>query len=165
MFINKQASADIFSRKRKLEASLASIEKRYMVARHTGCFCFAGLQRWISRLRTRLQMTRIDISSDLINSCIVNPEFKALQYLHKLSQRIITWKRWPKKQLPFNELPREFRDVKGAVDPPHAEYSHLFEVSQILEATTSPQMQKTMLAWFVAQRMGCLNEISPKHQE
>ena len=164
MFINKEASTDILTRKRALQATMDSIERRYLGARYLGSYVFAGFMRWVSTVRVRMQIMRTDPTSKQINSCIEKPEFKALQYLHKLSQRILSWKRWPKKNMPFDELPNEFRDIKGDSDPPHAEYSHLFEVTQTLNAMASPEIRETMLAWFVAQRMGCALETSSKHR-
>ena len=117
MFINKEASTDILTRKRALQATMDSIERRYLGARYLGSYFFAGFMRWVSTVRVRMQIMRTDPTSKQINSCIEKPEFKALQYLHKLSQRILSWKRWPKKNMPFDELPNEFRDIKGDSKP------------------------------------------------
>jgi hypothetical protein len=165
LFVNEHSSVDILDRKRKKQAALDGIEKRYRNSRHLLSCVFAALARRISIIRLRFQTMYDEPSKDVVHKCLECAEFKALYYLNKLSQRIKVWKRWPRKHLPFFELPQEFREVKGPSDPPHAAYSHLHDIMHVVQSVASPEIRETMLALFISQRMGSSQQLSPKHRE
>jgi hypothetical protein len=85
--------------------------------------------------------------------------------VHKLTQRISAWRSFKKKSLPWNDLPAEFREVKGLSDPPHAEYSYLTELEDIVASYISPEMQRTMCTLMLAEKMTVARQLTPNHRE
>ena len=88
----------------------------------------------------------------------------AFRYLHKLTQRMSTWRSFPKKHLSWNDLPAEFRDMKGLADPPHAEYSHLVEMQEMVDAYISPEMQRTLCIVMLAEKLAIARQLEPPHR-
>ncbi len=85
--------------------------------------------------------------------------------MHKLTQRISAWRSFKKKSLPWNDLPAEFREVKGFADPPHAEYSYLTELDDIVASYISPEMKNTMFNLMLAEKMTVARQLTPNHRE
>jgi hypothetical protein len=75
-----------------------------------------------------------------------------------------TWRSFPKRQLHLNDLPAEFRDIKGLADPPHAEYSHLVEMQEMVDAYVSPEMQRTLCIVMLAEKLNVAREMDPLHR-
>lgn len=74
------------------------------------------------------------------------------------------WRSFPKKHMPVHELPAEFRDVKGLMDAPHAEYSRLVHVQDMIDAFISKDLQRTLLVAVLAQKMNIVREAEPSHR-
>jgi hypothetical protein len=74
------------------------------------------------------------------------------------------WREFPKKQVPVHDLPAEFRDVKGLMDPPHAEYSRLVDLQEMIDAFVSKDMQRTLLVKMLADKMNLVREAEPSHR-
>jgi hypothetical protein len=85
--------------------------------------------------------------------------------VHKLTQRISAWRSFKKKSLPWNDLPAEFREVKGLADPPHAEYSYLMELEDMVSSYISPEMQRAMCILMLAEKMTVARQLTPNHRE
>ena len=75
-----------------------------------------------------------------------------------------TWRSFPKKNLSWNDLPAEFRDMKGLADPPHAEYSHLVEMQEMVDAYISPEMQRTLCIVMLAEKLAIARHLEPPHR-
>jgi hypothetical protein len=54
-----------------------------------------------------------------------------------------SWKYWGTKT---NDLPAEFREVKGDMDPPHAEYSHQANILHMLDDALPPNMHRVLMS-------------------
>jgi hypothetical protein len=74
------------------------------------------------------------------------------------------WRSFPKKRLSKDDLPAEFREVKGLADPPLAEYSHLVEMQDMLDAYISPEMQRTLCIVMLAQQLSIARQLDPRHR-
>ena len=98
------------------------------------------------------------------NKCCVSPHPTSFRYLRKLTQRMSAWREFPKKHVPVHDLPAEFRDVKGLMDPPHAEYSRLVDLQEIVDAFVSKDMQRTLLVKLLADKMNLVREAEPSHR-
>jgi hypothetical protein len=85
--------------------------------------------------------------------------------MHKMTQRMSAWRSYPKKHLSWHDLPAEFRDVKGPADPPHAEYSVLVEIQDMVDAYISPEMQRTQYILMLVEKMSIARQLEPPHRE
>ncbi len=74
------------------------------------------------------------------------------------------WRSFPQKHLPVHELPAEFREVKGPLDPPRVEYSRLVDIQDMLDAFISKDMQRSLLVTMLAERMYLVREADPSHR-
>lgn len=81
-----------------------------------------------------------------------------------MTQRMTAWRSFPKKESPWEELPSEFREVKGSSDPPLAEYSYLVEIQDLVDAYISPEMQRTMCVMMVAKKLGLARKMELQHR-
>jgi hypothetical protein len=75
------------------------------------------------------------------------------------------WRLFPKKNLSWHDLPAEFRNVKGLSDPPHAEYSNLVEIQDMVDAFISPEMQRTHYIVLLAEKLTIARQLEPAHRE
>jgi hypothetical protein len=73
------------------------------------------------------------------------------------------WRAFPKKHTPFHDLPSEFREVKGVIDPPHAEYSRLVELQDMVDSFISKDMQRALLVAMLAEKMNLVRETDSSH--
>ena len=90
---------------------------------------------------------------------------KCFRYLHKLTQRMSSWRSFSKKHISWHELPAEFQNVKGPADPPHAEYSNLVEIQDMVDAFISPEMQRTHYIMLLAEKLTIARQLEPAHRE
>jgi hypothetical protein len=74
------------------------------------------------------------------------------------------WRSFPQKHLPVHELPAEFREAKGLVDPPHAEYSRLADLQNVVDAFISKDMQRALFLTMLAEKMYIPREADPSHR-
>jgi hypothetical protein len=74
------------------------------------------------------------------------PELETLVYLHKLSERVERWEEVSSDYLDVNlkELPKEFSEVKGDADPPHAEYAYQANVIHMLEDALPAKVHRVL---------------------
>ena len=61
-------------------------------------------------------------------------------------------------------MPAEFRDMKGLADPPHAEYSHLVVMQEMVDAYISPEMQRTLCIVMLAEKLVIARQLEPPHR-
>jgi hypothetical protein len=74
------------------------------------------------------------------------------------------WRSFKNKELLWEHLPAEFREVKGPADPPFAEYSEFVDIEDMLDAQFSLDMQRTLLAQCLAETLPIAREIEPRHR-
>jgi hypothetical protein len=72
-----------------------------------------------------------------------------------LSERVSTWEQvsWEYWNMKAEDLPAEFREVKGEADPPHAEYAHQSNVIHMLEEALPPSVHRVLLSLMFDQMM------------
>jgi hypothetical protein len=76
--------------------------------------------------------------------------------LHKLSERVARWERvsWKYWDVEPKNLPKEFCEVKGDADPPHAEYAYQTNVIHMLEdalpASVHRVLTSLMFSYFMS---------------
>jgi hypothetical protein len=136
--VNKVASAEIFNMKRKMRIDLSDYALKHNLGR---------LGKWIFQLRLLYRAQDYQPSPDLFEKCMKEPELETLVYLHKLSERVSTWETvsWRFWGVPKEELPAEFREVKGEMDPPHVEYEHQANVIHMLEDALPPSVRRVLM--------------------
>ncbi len=76
-----------------------------------------------------------------------------------------SWRSFSKKHIPWHDLPAEFQNVKGPADPPHAEYSNLVEIQDMVDAFISPEMQRTHYIMLLAEKLTIARQLEPAHRE
>ena len=170
LFYNNAATADILKSKLNMQLKLASFTHRAQTLSQLpwyslGTRIVQSFKLWRERLAFRLSIWRSQPPPEAIDECLESSEFKFLQYLHKLTLRIQAWRTFDKKHLPAEQLPTEFRTVKGASDPPQAEYSFLCRVQELADAFIPADMQRTMFAVMLAEKLASGRQLSPSHRE
>ncbi len=55
--------------------------------------------------------------------------------------------------------------MKGLSDPPHAEYSNLVEIQDMVDAFISPEMQRTHYIVMLAEKLTIARQLEPSHRE
>ena len=132
---NKVASADILELKRKMRLEL--IDFKLNLQRRHGLFAslWVFIRSWFHQQRLSFRARQFKPSHELVDKCMKAPELEALVYLHKLSERVARWERvsWKYWDVEPKNLPKEFCEVKGDADPPHAEYAYQTNVIHMLE--------------------------------
>lgn len=170
LFYNDAATEDILESKRKLRLELAAIEHQshllvlipwYSVFRR---LC-GHLKLLKERISVQVTLWLSSPSEEALNNCLRSPEFEFMKYLHRLSERMATWRAFSGKHLPAEQLPSEFVEVKGALDAPHAEYEHLCRIQEMADAFIPADMQRTMFAMMLSERMGQAQPLKPSHRE
>ncbi len=171
LFYNDTSTADILKSKLEMQLKLASFAQRAQhLAQTPLCSIWTRgtqfVKLWCERTMFRISLWRAEPpASDAINQCLESAEFKFLQYLHKLTQRMHAWRSFADKHLPLDQLPEEFRNVKGPSDPPQAEYSALCRFQEMADSLIPAEMQRTMLIVLLAKDLGVGWQLSPSHRE
>ncbi len=170
LFYNDAASADILQSKLDLQRKLASFAQRaktlrLMPWRSLGMRIKESVMLMRERIMFRISLWRIQPSAEAIDQCLESAEFKFLHYLHKLTQRMRAWCSFADKHLPEDQLPAEFRNVKGPSDPPHAHYSFLCRIQELADSLIPPEMQRTMFAIMLTEKLASSRQLSPSHRE
>ena len=75
------------------------------------------------------------------------------------------WRLFADTHPPVNELPAEFCTVKGPSDPRQAEYSTLCRIQEMADSLIPVEMQRTMFAMMLAEKMVNVQQPSPSHRE
>ena len=170
LFYNDAASENILESKRKLRLERAAIQQQHQMLTLIPWYCIGErlikyLKIWRNRLAVRFDVWRYEPSEDAINRCLVSPEFEFMKYLHKLTERMASWRAFSNKKPPLEELPEEFIEVKGAMDPPHAEYEHLCRIQEMTDAFIPAAMQRTLFVMMLSEKMGQTRLLTPSHTE
>jgi hypothetical protein len=136
--VNKVASAEIFKMKLKMRTDLLNYAVKHPLGR---------LGKWFFHLQLWYRAQQYLPSRDHLEKCMKEPELETLVYLHKLSERVSTWESvsWKFWGVPKDDLPAEFREVKGEMDPPHAEYEHQANVIHMLEDALPPSARRVLM--------------------
>jgi hypothetical protein len=170
LFHNDAATEDILESKRRLWLERAAIEHQSLALARmpwysVGARLSGHFKMWCERIAIRIRLWQYQPSEEALNRCLCSPEFEFLKYLHKLTERMTAWHTFPEKHLPSDQLPAQFVQVKGALDPPHAEYERLCCIQEIADAFIPAEMQRTMFAMMLSERMGQARPLKPSHRE
>ena len=170
LFYNDAATADILESKRRTRLKLADIEQRlHPLARVPWYSVAERLSMYLTSLRERIAVRigvwRHELSEEAMAQCLRSPEFEFLKYLHKLTQRMTTWRAFPDKHLPLDQLPKEFVDVKGPTDAPLSAYERLCRIQETADAFIPAEMQRTMFAVMLSEMMGQPEQPTRAHAE
>ncbi len=170
LFYNDAATEDILESKRKLRLQRAAMEDySHMLARipwySVGARLSGHFKIWCERFAIRIRVWRYQPSEEALNQCLCSPEFEFMKYLHKMTERMTAWHAFAEKQLPSDQLPAQFVQVMGALDPPLAEYERLSRIQEMADAFIPADMQRTMFAMMLSERMGQAQPLKPSHRE
>jgi hypothetical protein len=171
LFCNDASTTAILEAKRKMRLDLAAIEQRFAIVQCLPWYCvgkrISGYAKmWRDRLSVRIGLWRYQPSEEALNRCLGSPEFEFLKCLDRLTERMAAWRSFPDKHLPTDKLPEAFVDVQGAFNPPHAEYEHLCRIQQMADAFIPADMQRTMFAMMLSEKMGQIRPMMmPSHME
>ena len=169
LFYNDAATADIMECKRKMRLELAAIEQRHGMLARLPCYSIferlsGCLASWRDRMAVRIWVWRHQPDEEAVNKCLGSPEFEFLKYLHKLTERMAHWSSFSGQDCDYEDLPQEFRNVLGDMDPPHAEYSHLCELQKFADHYITPKMQRTMFIMMLSEKMSVARHVEPPHR-
>ncbi len=170
LFNNEAATVDILESKRKIRLKLDAIEQRRLMLAHLPWYSVGKrlsgyIASWRDRIAVRIGVWRRQLPEDTINQCLGSPEFEFLKYLFKLTERMAAWRAFPEKHLPLDQLPKEFVDLKGPSDAPHAAYERLCMIQEEMDALIPAEMQRTMCALMLSQLMKQPEQQIPAHKE
>jgi hypothetical protein len=170
LFYNDAASADIMESKRKLQLERTAFDHHsHMLARipwySVGARVSGHLKMWRERIAIRIRLWRYQPSEEALDQCLCSPEFEFMKYLHKLTERMTAWRAFPHKQLPSDQLPAQFVEVKGSLDAPHAEYERLCRIQEMADSFIPADMQRTMFAMMLSEKMDQAKQLKRSHRE
>ncbi len=170
LFYSDAASLDILESKRKLRLERAAVERQSrlleLVPWHAvGTRLMGHLRMWREKFAVEIRFWRSEPSEEALNQCLCSPEFEFMKYLHKLTQRMADWRTFPGKHLPADQRPAEFVEVNGAMDPPHAEYEHLCRIQEMADAFIPAEMQRTLFALMLSEKMDKARPLQRCHIE
>ena len=170
LFYNDASTNDILESKRRTRLQLAAIDQQsqaiaqlpwYSVARRVSF----RLTSWRQRVAVRIGVWRHQLPQEAVTQCISSPEFEFLKYMHKLTQRMTTWRVFPDKHLPLDQLPKEFVDVKGLSDAPLSAYERFCRIQETADAFIPAEVQRTMFAVMLSGMMSQPQQASRAHTE
>jgi hypothetical protein len=170
MFYNDAASVDILRNKKNMRIQSDSFKKQAAVIKQMHWYSLVprviGHIKLIwNRMKYQFSVWRQQLPAEAVDKCIEKPEFEFLEYLHKLTERMHAWRSFRNKHLPPEELPAHFRVRKGPSDPPQAEYSNLVKVQELADAFIPKEVQTTMFAVMLAEKLTCARLLAPSHRE
>ncbi len=170
LFYNDAATEAILESKRKLRLEHTAIDHSWLKLARIPWYSIGErlssyLQMWQKRIDVRIRIWRYEPSEEALNQCICSPEFEFLKYLHNLTERMTAWRNFPHKELPSDQLPVQFVEVKGALDAPHAEYKRLCRIQEMADAYIPADMQRTMFALMLSEKMGHIGPVKQSHRE
>jgi hypothetical protein len=170
LMYNDAATDDILESKRKFRLARVDIEQQSQMLTQIPWYSvrqrlIGRLKIWRDSFKARIDLWRYDPSSEAMNRCLGCPEFEFMEYLHKLTERISAWRKFPDKHLSFLELPAEFVELKGELDAPHAEYEYLCRILEMADSFIPAEMQRTMFALMLSEKMGQTRPMMPSHAE
>ncbi len=132
---NKEASAEIYEFKRKMRIELENFKRKMSKSHGQISPILAVVHSWFFTLQLAFRARQYKPLPALVDKCVKAPELDTLVYLHKLSERVERWEQVSSDYWDVNpkELPKEFCEVNGDADPPHAEYAYQTNVIHMLE--------------------------------
>ena len=74
------------------------------------------------------------------------------------------WRSFQDKQTPWEDLPAQFREVKGPADPPYAVYSQYVDIEELMDNQFSIDMQRTLFAQLLAEDLPIARQFEPRHR-
>jgi hypothetical protein len=145
---NKVAAADIYNSKQNMRLELENFKLTLTQTRSRIVSFFASIRLWFFKQRLSFTARQYKPSPEVVDECIKAPEIQVLFYLHKLSERVERWEQVSSDYFDVNpaELPKEFREVKGDADPPHAEYAYQTNVIHMLEDALPARVHRVLAA-------------------
>ncbi len=170
MFQNEVSSADIINRKLSMSEQSEHLGMRAIALKRLSWSAFASRASgffvliW-DRLKLSFSVWRQQLPAEVVVQSLEGAEFEFLRYLHKLTERMHAWRNFGNKQLSPEQLPANFRVVKGLSDPPQAEYSHLVQLQDLIDAYVPQDMQRTMFAVMLSEKLVAGRMIAPAHRE
>jgi hypothetical protein len=143
---NKDASAEIHEFKRKLRLDLQNFKSKVSESGGRIVSILTAIHEWFFKLRLVYRARQFKPSPERVEQCMKAPELDTLVYLHKLSERIERWEEVSSDYWDVNpkELPKEFCEVKGESDPPHAEYAYQANVIHMLEDALPARVHRVL---------------------
>jgi hypothetical protein len=170
MFYNEAATADILKCKRDAQEHSASFDKRFRTLKQLQWYSVLSRVKGFAKLLWERVVYKISVwqlqpDDEDVQRCLESPEFRVLTYLHKLTHRMASWRSFSAKRLDLKKLPSEFRIAKGPTDPPHAEYSHLVRIQDLINAYIPKDLQNTLLAVIIAEKFTHARQLDPAHRE
>jgi hypothetical protein len=165
---NKVASAEIFQLKRKMRLELIEFKQSFLKRHGLLVSFWANLRTWFHQQRLSHTARQYKPSPEKIEKCMKTPELEALVYLHKLSERIVAWERvsWKYWDTKPTDLPKEFIEVKGDADPPHAEYAYQTNVIHMLEDALPASVHRVLTALMFSYLMSMArNDLTSAEQQ
>ena len=169
IFYNGFATVDVIKCKREAKIKSASMLKQLNNINKLPWYKFGSKffqicsLRWV-RLKSEFLYSRYQPAADAVENCLKQPEFEYLKYLHKLTERMAPWNSFSGQDCDYEDLPQEFRNVLGDMDPPHAEYSHLCELQKFADHYFAPKMQRTMFIMMLSEKMSVARHVEPPHR-
>jgi hypothetical protein len=169
MFYNDSSTFHILNCKRSAASSRASLLEQRNDLKHLPWYRIGTRfirvceLKW-AKLRLQFSEARYNPNVEAVSKCLDKPEFQFLKYIHKLFERMTVWRSFSDKDLPYEELPLEFRSVLGPLDPPHAEYSHLVQIKEFADAFMSPNMQQTLFVLLLSEKLQIARQLDPSHR-
>jgi hypothetical protein len=170
LFYSDAATADILESKRRTRLELAGIDQRSQALARVPWYSVAQrlrmhLTSWRERVAVRIGVWRHQLSEEAMTQCLGCPEFEFLKYLHKLTERMTTWRAFPDKHLPSDQLPKDFVDVKGPSDAPLSVYERMCKIQEMADAFIPAEMQRTMFVVMLTEMMGQPEQLTRAHTE
>jgi hypothetical protein len=170
LFYNDVATVSVLELKRKMRLELDAIEKRTQVLANLPWYHFVKrlkghIQAWQGRVAVRIGVWRHELLENDVKQSLERPEFEFLKYLYKLTERIAGWRVFPNKHLPYDQLPKEFVDIKGLSDAPKATYDHLYSIQETMDAYIPAELQRTMCAVMLSKFINNPQNMTPADSE
>jgi hypothetical protein len=143
---NKDSSAEIYELKRKMRIELEEFKLKLAESRGKFVSILVAARFWFFKMRLAHRAREYKPSPELVEQCIKAPELNTLVYLHKLSERVERWEQVTSDYLDVDprDLPKEFLEVKGDADPPHAEYAYQANVIHMLEDALPAKVHRVL---------------------
>jgi hypothetical protein len=143
---NKYSSPEILEFKRKMRMELEEFKLKLAGSRGQFVSILVAIRLWFFKLRLAYRAHQYKPSPELVEQCMQAPELDTLVYLHKLSERVERWERvsWDYLDVDPRDLPKEFSEVKGDADPPHAECAYQANVIQMLEDALPAKVHRVL---------------------
>jgi hypothetical protein len=143
---NKDSSAEIHKFKRKMRMELEEFKLKLAESRGRCVSILVAARLWFFKIRLAYRARQYKPSPELVEQCIKAPELDTLVYLHKLTERVERWEQVSKDYLDVDprHLPKEFLEVRGDADPPHAEYVYQANVIKMLEDALPAKVHRVL---------------------